>query len=496
VTVFNYTVVDPASSVGVMTHFWTTGSRGSDALQVAYRVDGEAVPSLVFNPAMATGVGFPQYASSIGNRSVFQAGDKMGKNAAVGGWYNYFRVPFQSSITIQVVAPDSSSCETVYIIVRGYEANRSATPGLVLSPFLTVPWTARMRLQAVQGTFPPLAFVPLVALPAGQAGVLFLSTLALNTTPAANNYIEGCWHLYPEANSSFPGIVLGTGFEDFYDSAYWFSAATSVGASVPFLHPSAGLTHFSRANNVEEVGAYRFFDQEVVGFRNGGSLQWRVGDQVSKCTTNTTDHPIGVPAAVSLTSYAWLYTWPNGLPPPPPPPPPQPPSLAGCADGTCDAFCQLDGVAGCHAGWTGAQSLRASRQGPADPAPADACAEGWEVCLASVASFPTRLADFRSRMSASSCRSGSGVDPQQMYVGAMQHAVEPCPAGPVASDNGCAPTGWGSEPVCCGGGCSLPSCANALYPNGTLIHIGTNEGCGSLTANYISGVLCCRLPTA
>jgi hypothetical protein len=29
---------------------------------------------------------------------------------------------------------------------------------------------------------------------------------------------------------------------------------------------------------VERMSAYRFFDQEVVGFANGGGLQWRVGD--------------------------------------------------------------------------------------------------------------------------------------------------------------------------------------------------------------------------
>ena len=66
--------------------------------------------------------------------------------------------------------------------------------------------------------------VPLVTLPRGYAGLLYMTTLATQTTPAGNNYIEGCWHLFPSANATWPGVVLGTGVEDYFDSAYWFCA--------------------------------------------------------------------------------------------------------------------------------------------------------------------------------------------------------------------------------------------------------------------------------
>ena len=68
-------------------------------------------------------------------------------------------------------------------------------------------------------------------------------------------------------------------------------------------------------STVEKISAYRFFDQEVVGFRDGGALHWRVGDVGGKCggcppgTKNCqpTSDPVS-PTAVR--TYAWVYTWP------------------------------------------------------------------------------------------------------------------------------------------------------------------------------------------
>ena len=88
-----------------------------------------------------------------------------------------------------------------------------------------MPPNARLQLQRIDNvTYAPLDLVPLVTLPRGYAGLLYMTTLATQTTPAGNNYIEGCWHLFPSANATWPGVVLGTGVEDYFDSAYWFCA--------------------------------------------------------------------------------------------------------------------------------------------------------------------------------------------------------------------------------------------------------------------------------
>ena len=33
-----------------------------------------------------------------------------------------------------------------------------------------------------------------------------------------NSWIEGCWNIQRRATEPLPGLVLGTGFEDFFDS--------------------------------------------------------------------------------------------------------------------------------------------------------------------------------------------------------------------------------------------------------------------------------------
>ena len=66
--------------------------------------------------------------------------------------------------------------------------------------------------------------VPLVSLPKGYAGLMYLQTFATQTVPAGNNYIEGCWHLFTHADATaapWPGVVLGTGVEDFFGESRW-----------------------------------------------------------------------------------------------------------------------------------------------------------------------------------------------------------------------------------------------------------------------------------
>lgn len=246
----------------------------------------------------------------------------------------YHKILFQKNIV--VTARTLGSAQVIYLVVRGHEVPKSSqgAAGLTLPSGFTLPPNARMTLQRIDThTFEPLSWVPVVDLPRGFAGLLHLVTLAPVTSPAGNNYIEGCWHLYTDSEKQWPGIVMGTGTEDFFDSSYWFCA---LGGMEPCLyaHDNSGLLHFSRLwpngtsaihsltrplpqGTTERFSAYRFFDTEIVGFRDGGALHWRIGDVADKCT----GCPIGEDAQgnpckskntnpVTVKSYAWLYTWP------------------------------------------------------------------------------------------------------------------------------------------------------------------------------------------
>lgn len=185
-------------------------------------------------------------------------------------------------------------------------------------------------------------------------------------------------------------------------------------------------------------------------------------------------------------------------------PAPAPPPAAqggGCADGSCDAFCDAAGLAGCVAAWDGHQSLRAAKTGTGCggarrcAAPADACAAGWAICLSDPASAALSQAAFRAAVSPERCATG--------FDGALVAAMSsgrngpPCPNTPPPCDLGCSvPEVWGSEPVCCGTACRLPSCPSAVWSNATRIMFGKDPGmphsCGSIASTWVQGVLCCK----
>lgn len=359
-----------------------------------------------------------------------------------------------------------------------------------------------------------------------------------------------------KGTESFPGLVVGTGFEDFFNSAYWFGAASGFPDGVLFQQADSGLVHYSVGapkgiDGVEMLSAYRFMDAEVMGVEDGGRLVWRVGDTGGKCFESTTTDPIGTPSAVAVKSYVWLYQWPVGpvepLPPieqpgtisyrcgaggkcelvtdasgpylfancdaacipvPVPTPVPGPPAVVGCASGECDAFCAASAtVHGCLATWPAVASLRAPATGKpcggklgTCTAPADACAEGWALCLSSNSSGGAGLAGFRAGLTAAAC-AATETDPRK-FVAAMSHArpewsglpPAPCPPAPVSTDNGCAPPGtWGGEAVCCGGACEVPSCPNSIWLGQTRIHIDEGNSCGGMAGGVADGVLCCKL---
>merc|ERR1711907_463993 len=149
--------------------------------------------------------------------------------------------------------------------------------GLVLQ---TTPLTLRQ----------PLEFVTIGSLPAGVQGMIFLTSWAVQATPAGGaaaggGYIEGGWNFFRQANESYPGLVVGTGVEDYFDSGYYFGADSGAPVGTTFHTQLNGLTLFQRTGITERLSAYRFHTADPLVMTDGGTLKWRVGAQGQKGTT-------------------------------------------------------------------------------------------------------------------------------------------------------------------------------------------------------------------
>ena len=115
-----------------------------------------------------------------------------------------------------------------FVILRGCE-NLPVTVGPT-----TLPANARLRLHKIENTvFTPLSWVPLVDIPTGN-GLIYLVALAAQS--ASYQFWEGCVHLHTPHQQPFPGTVLSTGTEDYFDSAFGFDAGL-------YHYPTAGCTH-------------------------------------------------------------------------------------------------------------------------------------------------------------------------------------------------------------------------------------------------------------
>ena len=114
-----------------------------------------------------------------------------------------------------------------------------------------------------------------------------------------------------------------------------------------------------KGQTVERLSAYRFFDQEVVGFSDGGALHWRNGDVGGKCggcpPGTKGCQPNSAPVSpTAVRSYAWVYTWPldPSEPPAPNAPPIKCPNATICGGGTPPL--PIPASAGAEAGLGGA----------------------------------------------------------------------------------------------------------------------------------------------
>jgi len=289
-TLFEYT----SDTFAVMNHFWTAGSTVVDRTTFRYYVDGEETPSIEYIPSLACGVGFDSQEAPWGTKW-------FGKGATNTGWFHNFRIPFKSiRITFQLETGEPEGA--IWSIVRGLE-NYQFTIGSI-----PLPSSARLKLISHKNiSLKVLEFVDLVNIPKGS-GMLFLTMMQVESTNLA--FMEGCFHYYNEKYVEYPGMLLSTGMEDYYDSAFYFNGGD-------FHLPVSGST-FKQINNGTTTPArwsgYRFHEMDPIVFSKGMRFQWRNGDMTDpatglKCTMEHGGVTNGKPGPSSLTSLIWVYQW-------------------------------------------------------------------------------------------------------------------------------------------------------------------------------------------
>lgn len=169
------------------------------------------------------------------------------------------------------------------------------------------------------------------------------------------------------------------------------------------------------------------------------------------------------------------------------------PNLSGCADGQREAFNDLvkfPRLAGCAAAWPGTPSLRAAATGGpcgddlgACAVPASACATGWHLCGASGA-----IAEVAA-IAVADCHAAA---PTGRFIAALSHCADNTNLCTYDSSLPCYDSGWCSEAVCCGPGCSSGAgCADGIWAGATWISADNGVGCGAQPSAADLGVLCC-----
>ena len=300
---------------------------------------------------MMAGQAFPDLMRPQNMR--WDAGGLFGRNT-ISTTFHRIKVPFQSSVLVQA-RYSASGCKESYFNVRGTE--RIGPGSLVELPgYGPLPAAARLALHRIDNvTFQPFELVPIFKAPAQQAGVIFLTALSLSApafahpgwphhTPPVpkspgNHYMEGCVYLYRNHTEQYPGLVVGTGAEDYFDSSYGFGDAWSY-TQTP--HESCDLAvypgdtycyptfHFSHAgllyhglstwDATERYAMYKSHVDDPLTFQDGGQLLYRIGDYMNttahtaRCGTLDAGpgvHPSGPTQPTNVTSYVWAYTWPK-----------------------------------------------------------------------------------------------------------------------------------------------------------------------------------------
>ena len=54
-------------------------------------------------------------------------------------------------------------------------------------------------------------------MPKGHEGLVFMTTLSVNNSGHGVGFLEGCPHMFDPPDQAWPGVLLGSGTEDYFD---------------------------------------------------------------------------------------------------------------------------------------------------------------------------------------------------------------------------------------------------------------------------------------
>jgi len=320
----DYTISADAQSAA-LTFFWITGWGMSSTEHTNFKEDAD----------IEVGAGSPSYVDyalwrfyldgastpTLGPVSTSQAAfvgkhdpsanwdnDFFGKNSATGGWHVNMLIPFSKSIRVTIQLPTGLKQKEcgAYAMARGVENIPLSIGGISLP--------ANARLQIILQSslnLPTLEFHDLVNIASGR-GRLVGSMIEISTYDNGTlNSLEGCWHAFLPGTEydQYPALVLGTGSEDYPESAYYFNAG-------PYRGPTSGLTIMERANSTthfSNISFYKLHHRDPIFFKNGFRFVWRNGDVTDPATgekcTQIKGTICGRPGVSNVSSIAYLYTY-------------------------------------------------------------------------------------------------------------------------------------------------------------------------------------------
>lgn len=301
----NYTA-SPLADTGCISFFWITGdplpgktASGVDQALWRFYLDGETTASIGPLPT--------SQAAFIGNHdpSAPWNNDYFGKNSAFGGWHFNLKIPFTKQVRVTLQMPSTIPSQRAFAMVRGVENLPLVIAGYQLPPSARLVASLKTSMN-----LPVLSFHELVSIPSGVSGLLLGTMIDLQSLDKGSlNSLEGCWHAFTPPTTPYPGLLLGTGAEDYPESAYYFNAGLYRG-------PTSGLSVMSPGNAswpFSRISFFKLHHQDPVFFRDGFRFTWRNGDVTDpqtgeKCTV-ISGTPIGSPGVSNVSTLAYVYTW-------------------------------------------------------------------------------------------------------------------------------------------------------------------------------------------
>jgi len=245
-------------------------------------------------------------AALVGNNDPSAPWDNefFGKNSKFGGWHMNLLIPFSKSIRVTLQLPPEFTNTRAFAMVRGVE-NMPLKVGSV-----PLPMSARLRTYLKTSVNLPVLELHEMADIKNGNGRLLGTMIDISTADNGTlNSLEGCWHAYFPGTqyAEWPGLLLGTGAEDYPESAYYFNAG-------PYRGPTSGLTVMApNQHGISRISFYKLHHRDPIFFSNGFRFEWRNGDVTDpktgeKCITiaGTT---IGKPGISNVTTIVYIYQY-------------------------------------------------------------------------------------------------------------------------------------------------------------------------------------------